>query len=39
MKSRLAQVLFDHGGKTGIIFDQQDAFVHALSTVPARPRT
>ena len=30
-KSRLAQVLRDHAGEAGIIFDQQDAFVHVWS--------
>jgi hypothetical protein len=28
VKARLAEVLADHAGKAGIIFDQEDAFAH-----------
>src|SRR3954447_12614586 len=28
MEARLAEVLADHRGKTGIIFDQEDTFAH-----------
>jgi hypothetical protein len=28
MKARFAEVFFEHPGKTGIVFDQENAFVH-----------
>src|SRR5207344_2780105 len=48
VKARLAEVLAHHAGKTGIIFDQKDTFVHGgpgsiggypSTAMPVRPRT
>jgi hypothetical protein len=33
MKARLAEILAYHIGKTGIIFDQKDAFAHDCPSV------
>jgi hypothetical protein len=39
VKARLAEILADHIGKTGIIFDQKDAFAHDCpSTGVHQPR-
>ena len=32
VKTRLAEILADHIGKTGIVFDQEDAFAHGSSS-------
>jgi hypothetical protein len=34
VKARLAEILADHIGKTGIIFDQKDAFAHDCPSKP-----